>query len=242
MLSRILALLALFLSINVFANKLIVQVPQQSVLFEYKNPARLSQVIQDIKENTNSYSDAYFIANQLFDKAQLNKAIGLKESVLKRLSQLEGENAVLASTLIKQIESWQVGYRLFIPLDYDEIRIKNNLDPKLSGEYELAFPKRNHFSYIVGLVEKPSEIDISNSPSLSDAISIAQPLAGADKSFVWLIYPDGHTTKSGYAYWNNSQTHLPPSTVIFVGFDSGSQFIRSLEKDIIKLISMRKSI
>ena len=55
MLSRILALLALFLSINAFANKLIVQVPQQSVLFEYKNPARLSQVIQDVKENTNSY-------------------------------------------------------------------------------------------------------------------------------------------------------------------------------------------
>lgn len=237
---RILASLALFLSYNTLAAALVVQIPTQNVLFEYTQPVRLSEVIQDIKDNTNDYSDAFYIANQLFDKNQQQKVIELKTSVITRLRLLDGPNSVLANTMIKQIESWNIGYRLFIPLDHDEILIQEKLNPILLGEYELIFPKRNHISYIEGLVETPSTVDVSNFPLLSEAVNTVKRLTGANDSFAWVIYPDGHTSKLGYAYWNNNGTQLPSNTSVFVGFNTDSKFINSLEKDIVKLISMRK--
>ena len=43
-------------------------------------------------------------------------------------------------------------------------------------------------------------------------------LSGADKSYAWVVYPDGQTQKAPVAYWNKRHIEPMPGSVIFVGF------------------------
>ena len=43
-------------------------------------------------------------------------------------------------------------------------------------------------------------------------------LSGAERSYAWLIYPDGRTENVPVAYWNRRHVEPMPGSVIVVGF------------------------
>lgn len=42
-------------------------------------------------------------------------------------------------------------------------------------------------------------------------------LSGADRSYAWVVYPDGRTQKAPVAYWNKRHVEPMPGSIIYVG-------------------------
>ncbi len=225
------------------AQSLVVSIPDEKIQLEYPQPVRLEKVLADtIDKNPANSPLTYSIANQLFDQNRKQQALALKTSVLQRLSNIDSSLHNEAQTLSKQIQSWDVGYRLFIPLDYDQTRLMPEFNPMLKGQYELLMPKRDNNVLIEGLISSPKTMPLSTFKSIAELSSQVSRLPNADKSHLWVIYPDGKIIRTGYAYWNKEHIQLAPNSRVFFGFSSESESITSLEKDIITLLSMRKGL
>jgi hypothetical protein len=147
-----------------------------------------------------------------------------------------------ALQLMAQIEAWEVGYREFLKLDYDWVRITPAANPMLTGEFELISAARPNSIELVGMFESTGKADFNANKSIADIISQAGALADGHNSYVWAIYPDGHVQRIGYAYWNYESVSLTPGTTLYLGANSDSQQIQQLEQDIIQLITMRRGV
>lgn len=237
--------LAALPALGAMANPLIVQLPNERIALEYPLPVRLDQVLADAAKNLKSNSpSSYPISNQLFNLSKSIEAQEDKLSVLKTLSELQAPSGLRVSSeiLFEQVKRWDIGYREFLPLDLDLVRDHPELNPRLLGEYELLIPSRKNVIIIEGLLFKPRVVEFSSAHKLSELLDHAQTLSTASNSYAWIIYPDGHYERFGYAYWNNQNPNLVPGSVVFVGFKSEAPELMELERKIVKLISMRKKI
>ena len=225
------------------ADTLKVELPIQGAILQYEEAERLETVLSDAIAHSQTLSPAsYPLANQLFNRNKQSAAQQLKSNVLEQLEQRKHhrDNDASLDILIEQIKRWAVGYRESLSLDIDKVRIQADHNPLLAGEYELITPQRIEQIQIEGLLFRPQTVAFASSPTLSEALEQTDMLSTASSSYAWVIYPDGHYIKAGYAYWNNENTHLTPGTVVFVGFNSDDSELKRLEENIVKLISMRK--
>ena len=228
------------LSFSIQAIELIADIPKEHVSLQYSQPVRLTKVLDDIQSKITSDINAFPIASQLFDNRKQKEAQTLQNSVLARLQLIKTTTDYPVEQLIADIKQWNTSYRLNTSLDYDAIRMNPELDPLLSGHFELTFPQRDRKVELIGLIKRPTRVSITDYSSIAALMRDMATLPHADPSFVWVVYPDGYAERVGYAYWNNAATRLTSNSTIYVGFNSDSDPIISLEKDIIKLISMRK--
>lgn len=238
--------LALILASPLSAKSLQITIPTASITINYEKPVRLEQVFGDIIENTEKHSPTtYPLSNQLFNLDREAEAQTLKHDVLERLRLLAQNDRTLVSSvgiLVEQIKRWDIGYREPLVLDYDQIRIKKEYNPLIFGSYELLIPGRDESLIFEGLLFSPQKVPLLPELKLSDYLLQVNRLSSSHPSYVWVIYPDGEYTRVGYAYWNDEKTSLAPGTHVFLGLNSDNKEHLNLEEQIVRLITMRKSL
>lgn len=243
--SLVALIITLLVTVQVNA-QLVIQLPQEEIALEYSIPVRLSQVLSDIPSFSQTITfDGYSIANKMFNHDKHKKASQLKQTVLNRLQEQLSSDLTKNKTigaLIEQVRTWPIGYREFVSLDYDQVRLHPKNDPLLSGRFELVQGMRTSTISIEGAVYQASKVSMSANQTLSDYLTSVKLLPEAHKSYAWVIYPDGESKRVGYAYWNDEGVSLTPGSTIFIGLDSDSDETIELEKSITQLLSMRKDL
>ena len=64
-------------------------------------------------------------------------------------------------------------------------------------------------------------------------------LSGADRSYAWVVYPDGRTQKAPVAYWNKRHVEPMPGSIMYVwprGLHLRSRTPDALNADILQTL------
>ncbi|MBM7037685.1 capsule biosynthesis GfcC family protein [Vibrio ulleungensis] len=206
---------------------------------QFDKPSRLSAVVAAVAPYTTAPSiHSYPMYSRLFSSAKQSQAEQLKQQVLTELhNRLEEDESY--QLLINEVHDWTVGYRELLSLDQDVFRIDASLDPMLAGDFDLELIEPPSTIEILGLVNTPQLLTWQPHWTASDYIKQSVRHDKGHRSYVWIVYPDGHITRSGYAYWNNEAASIVPGSVLFVGYNSDKQATIDLEQNIAKLIASR---
>ncbi len=235
-------LFAAVFSSYVFASS--VTVISDGVQLSYDQPVRLDTVVADTIKHVNPSLQSFPVANQLFNLNKQQQADELKQNTLYELNKLkhssDKEVRLFAYNVSHQVQNWDVGYREFINLDHDWVRITPKDNPMLSGRFELSSQQKPKSIELIGMFDSPKHIPFNTELKLVDILENQSKHAGANNSFVWLINPDGHYQRYGYAYWNYENAPIIPGSVIYLGVHSSHEKLKQIEQQIIQLISMRR--
>ena len=105
MITRLLLSLSLAtLLFSIQAIELIADIPKEHYHFQYSQPARLTQVLNDIQSKITSIINIFTIASQLFDNRKQKEAQALQNSVLARLQLIKTTTDYPVEQLIADIK------------------------------------------------------------------------------------------------------------------------------------------
>lgn len=144
------------------------------------------------------------------------------KALLARLTglagQQSGDDAAAINAVRQQLQAVTVTGRQLISLDPDEVRVAEQGNPTLQGEYSLWIPAKPTTVTVMGLVSSPGIKPFTPGRDVASYLDDQSLLAGAEKSYAWVIYPDGRRQNVPVAYWNKRHVEPMPGSVIFVGF------------------------
>lgn len=144
-------------------------------------------------------------------RALLARLTGLAE-------QEDGDDAAAINSVRQQLQVLKITGRQQINLDPDVVRVAENGNPALEGEYALWLPAQPSTITVMGLVSSPGKKPFTPGRDVASYLDEQSMLSGADNSYAWVVYPDGRTQKVPVAYWNKRHIEPMPGSVIFVGF------------------------
>jgi hypothetical protein len=130
----------------------------------------------------------------------------------------DGDDAAAINGVRQQMQAIHVTGRQFVDLDPDWVRVHPRANVPLQGDYSLWAGVQPATITLVGLVSSPGAKPFVAGRSADEYLDGIDKLSGADRSFAWVIYPDGKTQKAPVAYWNNRHVELTPGSILFVGF------------------------
>lgn len=133
-------------------------------------------------------------------------------------AQEDGDDAAAINGVRRQMQAIKVTGRQFVNLDPDWVRVRPRSNVTLLGEYSLWAGPQPSTITLVGLVSSPGVKPFVAGRSVDEYLDDVNRLSGADRSYAWVVYPDGKTEKAPVAYWNRRHVELLPGSVIFVGF------------------------
>ncbi|EOI2496298.1 MULTISPECIES: capsule biosynthesis GfcC D2 domain-containing protein [Enterobacter] len=143
-------------------------------------------------------------------------------ALLARLTSLaeqeDGDDAAAINSVRQQLQVLKVTGRQKVNLDPDEVRVTEKGNPTLEGEYTLWLPVKPTTVTVMGLISSPGKKPFTPGRDVASYLDEQSLLSGADNSYAWIIYPDGHTQKAPVAYWNKRHIEPMPGSIIFVGF------------------------
>ncbi len=140
---------------------------------------------------------------------------------LDALATDEGGNSGAAIQALRaQLALVKVTGRQLVRLDPDWLRLHNQQNVPLEGQYQLWLPTQPNTVTVLGLVSKPETVAFTPGKSVADYLDDQSLLSGAERSYAWVIYPDGKTEQVPVAYWNKRHIEPSPGSLIFVGFGS----------------------
>jgi hypothetical protein len=211
------------------------------------SPPRLVQVIQDSLSNTNLSSEQpnplsiYWLGAALYDVSTEAALLSQQQQVLNALktqySDMGNPNNIQA---LKTLSTWIANNKFlrreFILLDYDAIRLKEELNPLLQGKYLLTLPSKPQDVLVLGAVTQNGPQPFVVRQNASQYIENAMPLKASENSFAWLIQPDGKIEKYPIAYWNQQHIDIAPGAIIYVDFDGVRDNEQKLNQQILELI------
>jgi hypothetical protein len=215
----------------------LIDLPQAKVQIQTTQPVRLSDVLQTAQARTTLHP--YTEGSKLFNLDKQVQIDRIKEESIQSLNRLitNPEYERLATSLLTMVKSKQYAYRELVSLDFDQIRLDNTQNPLLSGHYQLSFMTRPETVDIVGAITEPMSANFAADLTVTSYLQLATPRVGANKSYAWVISPDGHCAKVGIGYWNKEHTTVQPGSLIFVGLeDSLNRDFPSLESNLITLL------
>lgn len=144
------------------------------------------------------------------------------QELLTALSQTameeSGTNAAAINALREQMRGIKVTGRQFVSLDPDEVRIGEGKNPPLEGKYTLWVGDEPSTITLIGLIDRPGKVAFSPGRDVASYLKGIDLLSGAERSYAWVIYPDGRTLKAPVAYWNKRHIEPMPGSIVFVGF------------------------
>lgn len=160
-------------------------------------------------------------------------------NTLRQLAAEEGgDDGAAINSLRNQLAAIKVTGRQRVNLDPDWVRVRPQYNVPVEGQYHLWVGERPSTVTLMGLINKPGRVTFSSGRSVVDYLDDVSLLSGADRSYAWIIYPDGRTEKTPVAYWNRRHVEPMPGSIIFVGFadslfsstwdDLNAQILRSL--------------
>lgn len=130
----------------------------------------------------------------------------------------DGDDAAAINGVRQQMQAIHVTGRQFVDLDPDWVRVHPRANVPLQGDYSLWAGPQPSTITLMGLVSSPGVKPFVAGRSADEYLDGIDKLSGADRSFAWVIYPDGKTQKAPVAYWNNRHVELTPGSILFVGF------------------------
>ena len=144
------------------------------------------------------------------------------QALLARLSGLaqqeDTDDAAAITSLRHQLQAVKVTGSQKVNLDPDEVRVAENGNPSLEGDYTLWLPAQPSTVTVMGLLSSPGKKPFAPGRDVASYLDEQSLLSGADNSYAWVVYPDGHTQKAPVAYWNKRHIEPMPGSIIFVGF------------------------
>lgn len=144
------------------------------------------------------------------------------QALLAQLSALAGEedgdDAAAISAVRQQLQTIKVTGRQIVPLDPDQVRVEPGANPPLLGEYTLWVGPQPSTVTVFGLVSRPGKKPFTPGRDVVSYLDDMSLLSGAERSYAWVIYPDGRTQNVPVGYWNRRHVEPMPGSVIFVGF------------------------
>lgn len=168
------------------------------------------------------------------------------QALLARLAALAAEEGGSVggaiNALRNQLQAMPVTGRLLVPLDPDTVRVHTENNPPLQGDYTLWVGHEPSTITLVGLVDKPGEKPFTPGRDVADYLDDISLLSGADRSYAWVVYPDGRTQKAPVAYWNKRHIEPMPGSIVFVGFADAlwTNTYEALNADILRSLSQRR--
>jgi hypothetical protein len=129
-----------------------------------------------------------------------------------------GADASAINALRQQLLAVKVTGRQFVALDPDEVRVGEGKNPPLQGKYTLWVGNEPSTITVLGLVNRPGNVAFSPGQDVAGYLKGIERLSGAERSYAWVIYPDGRTVKAPVAYWNKRHIEPMPGSIVFVGF------------------------
>ena len=153
-----------------------------------------------------------------------------------------GSAAGAINALRNQLQAIPVTGRLLVPLDPDTVRVHNKNNPPLEGNYTLWLGREPSTVTLVGLVDKPGKMPFTPGRDAASYLDDVSLLSGADRSYAWVIYPDGRTQKAPVAYWNKRHIEPMPGSILFVGFADSlwTNKYEALNAEILRSLSQRR--
>ncbi|WP_413736149.1 capsule biosynthesis GfcC D2 domain-containing protein [Sodalis sp. RH21] len=178
-------------------------------------------------------------AAQLDQQRQLLARLGALSADLRQDNDTGLANSV--DQVRSQIAALRVTGRQFVSLDPDVIRLQAGANRTLVGEYSLytlAKPTRVH---IYGAVAATGPQPYLVSRDADDYLQTHQRLSGAERSYAWVISPDGQYQSVPVAYWNRRHNEVAPGSIIYVGFSSWAlpRAYRDVNEKIVSLLTHR---
>ncbi|MCS3604253.1 hypothetical protein M2371_003493 [Buttiauxella sp. BIGb0471] len=157
-------------------------------------------------------------------------------------AQEDGDDAAAINGMRQQMQAIHVTGRQFVDLDPDWVRVRPRANVPLQGEYSLWTGAQPTTITLMGLVSSPGQKPFVAGRSADEYLDGIDKLSGADRSYAWVIYPDGKTQKAPVAYWNKRHVELTPGSILFVGFSDrlfNSDF-NSLNQQILNSLTHRR--
>lgn len=167
------------------------------------------------------------------------------QTLLTQLSSLAaeegGDDGAAIQSLRRQLEAVKVVGRQLVQLDPDVIRIRPRANVPLQGEYSLWVGPQPSTITVVGLISQPGRKIFTPGRDVGGYLDDMDLLSGAERSYAWVIYPDGTTQKVPVAYWNKRHVEPMPGSVIFVGFGDSlwTSKWETLNADILRSLTHR---
>ena len=168
-----------------------------------------------------------------------------QQTLLARLAALSaeesGDDAEAINTLRQQIQALKVTGRQKINLDPDVVRVSERGNPPLQGNYTLWVGAQPTHITLFGLLSHPGKQPFMPGRDVASYLDGQSRLSGADRSFAWVIYPDGRTQKVPVAYWNKRHVEPMPGSIIYVGLSDAvwSSTPDEINADILRTLTQR---
>lgn len=173
------------------------------------------------------------------------KALSQQQALLARLAALSanvsGEDAAAINALRQQVQALKVTGRQAVNLDPDSVRVSERGNPPLQGNYTLWVGAQPTEITIFGLISRPGKQPFMPGRDVASYLDGQDRLSGADRSYAWVVYPDGRKQKVPVAYWNKRHVEPMPGSIIFVGLDDSlwSSEPDALNADILHTLTQR---
>jgi hypothetical protein len=168
-----------------------------------------------------------------------------QQALLARLAALSAEESAddtaAINTLRQQIQALKVTGRQKINLDPDVVRVSERGNPPLQGNYTLWVGSQPTDITLFGLLSRPGKQPFVPGRDVASYLDGQSQLSGADRSYAWVIYPDGRSQKVPIAYWNKRHVEPMPGSIIFVGLSDAvwSSTPDEINADILHTLTQR---
>lgn len=151
------------------------------------------------------------------------------------------DDAAAINALRQQIQALKVTGRQKINLDPDIVRVAERGNPPLQGNYTLWVGPPPSTVTLFGLISRPGKQSFTPGRDVASYLSDQSLLSGADRSYAWVVYPDGRTQKAPVAYWNKRHVEPMPGSIIYVGLADSvwSETPDALNADILQTLTQR---
>ncbi|HAX3895729.1 TPA: capsule biosynthesis GfcC family protein [Escherichia coli] len=151
------------------------------------------------------------------------------------------DDAAAINALRQQIQALKVTGRQKINLDPDIVRVAERGNPPLQGNYTLWVGPPPSTVTLFGLISRPGKQPFTPGRDVASYLSGQNLLSGADRSYAWVVYPDGRTQKAPVAYWNKRHVEPMPGSIIYVGLADSvwSETPDALNADILQTLTQR---
>lgn len=142
---------------------------------------------------------------------------------------------------LRQQQALKVTGRQKINLDPDIVRVAERGNPPLQGNYTLWVGPPPSTVTLFGLISHPGNQPFTPGRDVASYLSGQNLLSGADRSYAWVVYPDGRTQKAPVAYWNKRHVEPMPGSIIYVGLADSvwSETPDALNADILQTLTQR---
>ncbi|WP_160296937.1 capsule biosynthesis GfcC family protein [Photobacterium halotolerans] len=234
----------------------------KALQLRYPATVRLDQVQQDALANLHTLTptsdkaaQSLYWSGAFLWKAdhRAKQAIALQQQTVdKQLRALADHwrysRPAASETLIQLAQSLASpvpGERIFLPLDRDRVRIVADNNPVLNGPFVFQLTTRPDTIKVTGALRLPTgnTADISlpwqERQDAAGYLKQVKALSVANRDYVWVIQPDGKAEQHSIAYWNRQHQDIAPGAILYLAFTDLPESAKSLNAQIIHLLSQR---